>query len=253
MAYRSLDPALIAGTIQKLEERIAARFPASGLRKVAGELLLAARAAEGRLERIRRPNWPLRGTLAALGVGFLAILILLLNQIRMRPEPPTVSDVIQDVESVLASLVFLGGGALFLVTLDTRIRRDRVLRAIHELRSLAHIVYMHQLMKDPSFFSGGGNPPEATGGAPSRPDLARYLDFCSEMLSLIAKVGALYVQEFGDSVALNAVDEVDTSRTASRGRSGRRSTCWSAGRDQGRNRGDPVDCGGQISDHPRRS
>ncbi len=209
MAYRSLNPALIAGTIEKLENRIAERFPSSGLRKVAGELLSAAQAAHDRLESIRRPNWLLRGTLAVLGVGFLMLLFLLLTQIRMREEPPTVSDIIQDIESVLASLVFLGGGALFLVTIDTRLRRGRVLRAIHELRSLAHIVDMHQLTKDPSFAFRAGEPPATTCSSLSRSDLARYLDFCSEMLSLIAKVGALYVQEFGDPVALNAVDEVE--------------------------------------------
>ena len=39
-------------------------------------------------------------------------------------------------------------------------------------------------------------------------ELGRYLDYCSELLSLISKTAAIYVQEFPDSVALQAVDEI---------------------------------------------
>ena len=47
----------------------------------------------------------------------------------------------------------------------------------------------------------------------SAADLARYLDFCSEMLSLTGKVAALYVQNFEDSVALQAVNEIEDLTT----------------------------------------
>ena len=36
-------------------------------------------------------------------------------------------------------------------------------------------------------------------------ELARYLDYCTEMFSLIGKIAALYVQRFDDSVALSSV------------------------------------------------
>ena len=39
-------------------------------------------------------------------------------------------------------------------------------------------------------------------------ELGRYLDYSSEMLSLISKTAAIYVQEFPDSVALDAVNEI---------------------------------------------
>jgi hypothetical protein len=39
--------------------------------------------------------------------------------------------------------------------------------------------------------------------------LSRYLDYCSELLSVISKVAALYVQEFDDPVTLAAVNEVE--------------------------------------------
>ena len=43
--------------------------------------------------------------------------------------------------------------------------------------------------------------------------LNRYLDYCSEMLSLTGKIAALYVQQFDDSVSLVAVSEVEQLTT----------------------------------------
>jgi hypothetical protein len=45
-------------------------------------------------------------------------------------------------------------------------------------------------------------------------ELGRYLDYCSELLSLIGKIGALYVQDFPDTVALEAVDQLSTLTNA---------------------------------------
>jgi len=44
-------------------------------------------------------------------------------------------------------------------------------------------------------------------------ELGRYLDFCSDMLSLIGKVSALMVQHFNDDVVLSAVNEIETLTT----------------------------------------
>ena len=48
--------------------------------------------------------------------------------------------------------------------------------------------------------------------------LARYLDYCSEMLSLTGKVAALYVQNFEDGVALQAVNEIEDLTTGLSGK-----------------------------------
>jgi hypothetical protein len=44
----------------------------------------------------------------------------------------------------------------------------------------------------------------------SRTDLGRYLDYCSEMLSVTSKIAALYVERFDDPVTLAAVNEIET-------------------------------------------
>jgi hypothetical protein len=39
--------------------------------------------------------------------------------------------------------------------------------------------------------------------------LGRYLDYCSELLALIAKIGALYAESLDDPAAVAAVDEIE--------------------------------------------
>ena len=43
--------------------------------------------------------------------------------------------------------------------------------------------------------------------------LRRYLDYCSEMLSLIGKIGVLYVQDYPDTEAVGAVNDIETLTT----------------------------------------
>ena len=121
---------------------------------------------------------------------------------------------VQVSEAGLNVFLLLGGAVLFLVTAETRIKRRRALKAIHELRALAHVIDMHQLTKDPERLLAHRNPtPSSPKQKLSSGELERYLDYCSEMLSLIGKLAALYVQKFDDPVALAAVNEVEDLTT----------------------------------------
>jgi hypothetical protein len=70
---------------------------------------------------------------------------------------------------------------------------------------------MHQLTKDPEQLLS--NPP-STASSPvrtmSKGELGRYLDYCSEMLSVTSKIAALYVERFDDPVTLAAVNEIES-------------------------------------------
>ena len=74
---------------------------------------------------------------------------------------------------------------------------------------------MHQLTKDPEMVVAGSE--KATASSPARKmdrfELGRYLDYSSEMLSIISKVAALYVQGFEDPASISAVDEVESLTT----------------------------------------
>lgn len=101
-------------------------------------------------------------------------------------------------------------GIYFLVGVEVRIKRNRALRALHVLRSLAHIVDMHQLTKDPErLLVSGPDTPSSPRREMTAFELQRYLDYCSEILSIISKVAALYVQHFRDSVIIGAASDLE--------------------------------------------
>ena len=71
---------------------------------------------------------------------------------------------------------------------------------------------MHQLTKDPERYVAVKTPSSpAVSLTPL--ELNRYLDYCSEMLSLIGKIAAVYVQDFDDATTLAAVNEVEDLTT----------------------------------------
>ena len=209
--YRSLNASRIVETASQLQRRIEERFPQAGLGQVSGELQQIAREAVVRADRIRRPNIGLRVVIAALIVAILGLVAAVATSVHLNDALFEITEFAQTLEATLGSVVFIGAGILFLVTLEIRIKRHRALQALHELRALAHIVDMHQLTKDPERMVGRG---PATLSSPKRTmtafQLGRYLDYCSELLSLISKIAALYVQEFPDPVALESVDQLES-------------------------------------------
>ncbi|HVG35487.1 MAG TPA: hypothetical protein VM911_20720 [Pyrinomonadaceae bacterium] len=121
---------------------------------------------------------------------------------------------VQVSEAGINLLILIGATILFLITLESRIKRSRALKAIHELRALAHVIDMHQLTKAPDrILLKGEKTPSSPKQSLSAFELVRYLDYCSEMLSLTGKIAALYVQKFNDPVALTAVEEVEELTT----------------------------------------
>jgi hypothetical protein len=122
----------------------------------------------------------------------------------------SVSDFLQGIDSAVNEIILLGAASYFLIGWETRRKRRRALRALHVLRSLAHIIDMHQLTKDPERLLA---PEKRTPSSPAHTftkfELARYLDYCSEMLSIISKAAALYVQNFDDPVTLAAVNDME--------------------------------------------
>jgi len=127
-----------------------------------------------------------------------------------------------DVQSIAAGLniiAIVSVAVLFLLRLETNLKRRRAHGVLHELRSLAHVVDMHQLSKDPA---GRRLPePEITEspkGAMSPPSLGRYLDYCTDLLSLTGKLAALLVQRFKDQEVMSEVNEIEALTSALSGR-----------------------------------
>lgn len=212
--YRKLDSGKIVATLEILGNRIEERFPGRGLAGVCEELTAIARAVVDRAEAIDRPRTGLRlaiGVVLALGV----LLLIYLGQIvDVKRLESNLFGVMQGIEAIVNVLVLMGAAFLFLVTIEIRVKRRRALADLHELRSIVHVIDMHQLTKDPGMVLATAC---ATASSPSREmtvfELTRYLDYCSEMLSLTGKVAALYAQNFGDSVVITSVNEIEQLTT----------------------------------------
>lgn len=204
--FRQLDPEKIVETVKALHTRIEERFPGSGLGTVIAELLLVAQEALERTTWIQRPNLWLRSAAVVLSLGIVALLVLVLLNIH-KFQLDDFTNSMQGLDASISSVVFVGAAIIFLLSCENRIKRSRSLKAIHELRALAHIVDMHQLTKDPESVVRGAVTRQ------KRPltavELTRYLDYCSDAMALISKIAALYVQGFQDPVLLDAVDDVE--------------------------------------------
>lgn len=215
--YTTLDPTKLIATVERLNRRIGERFPHSGLYRVSQQLLALAHQSMERAHYVARPIPWIRVTIGLLilliiaGVVGTAAAVATLNFSAIEFD---FFDVIQALEAGINDIIFLGAGIFFLVTLEVRYKRRRALQALNELRAIAHVIDMHQLTKDPEYVIGqGSTTPSSPERTMSAYELSRYLDYCSEMLSLAGKLAALYTQRFDDGVVLDSVNEIESLTT----------------------------------------
>lgn len=207
--YSELDAIHILNTLQNIERRINGHFPGSGLGKVSEELQEVGQVIVQLANKLRRPIWTLRG-LTIIGIFALvgaAIWIFYLALTTAPTGQDGLMETLQGIESVTNELIFLTIGIIFFATLENRLKRRAALDSLHRLRSFAHVVDMHQLTKDPNNVLGPGEMSDPRFNTPEH--LIRYLDFCTDLLSINSKLAALHVQYFQDHEVLNSVNEVE--------------------------------------------
>ncbi len=221
MPNHQLSPKDIVETVRVLRNRINERFPDAGLTTVCEELLKIAEQASQRSIAIGRPMLGVRILSGCVIAAILIGVLVMFNLVKIPNQPIPASEFIQVVDAAFNALVLVGATLLFLFTLEVRVKRSRALKAIHELRSLVHIIDMHQLTKDPermlwrdASFDTKSSPKRTM----NRFQLNRYLDYCSEMLALCGKVAALYVANFHDSQAVAAVNDLENLTTGQGGK-----------------------------------
>ena len=214
MSFQALNAEQILKTLRRLEQRIAERFPERGLLSICRELLAIGEEAQARSMTIAKPNLLLRAAVYLAIAAALAGLLVIGFSVNLQVGTAEIFNVFQGIEAAANIVVLLGAALFFLISLETRIKRSRTLADIHIFRSIAHVIDMHQLTKDPSVVLGDG---PATQSSPQRTmnryELSRYLDYCSEMLSLTSKLAALYAQNLPDPVIIEAVNEIERLTT----------------------------------------
>lgn len=211
MSFDRLDPGHINATARQLAARVEGRFPGRGLAQVATELSGLCETVRAEAAALTPPHWPLRIAIGAMVLAGAAVFVLVgsiipLNQIGRQ----TLASV-EALEATINTALLAGLGFAGLTQIEARVKRRRVLRGLHRLRSIIHVIDMHQLTKDPIALT-----PEFTPRAESpkrdltAPELERYLDYCSEMLAITGKLAALYAQAVPDAGVAAAVNDIET-------------------------------------------
>ncbi len=210
--YRTLNAGEIVRTVDKLANRIAERFPDSGLTGAAAQLLETSRDTARRARGLSQPYFLLRALVLIVGLAGLALLALIFKDVDWSGIAGRTNDLAltQTLESTVNLIILMGAGLWFLLTLEERWKRARTQTALHELRAFAHVVDMHQLTKDPTVLLGGGpSTPSSPERRMTRFELTRYLEYCAEMLALTGKLSALYAGESHDHVVIAAAGDVE--------------------------------------------
>ena len=205
-----LRPGPVVETIERLVARIFERFGDCGLYRVCAQLHAIAKVDTRRAVSIGRSYMWLRALvfgLLAAGIAVLGWMLTLIDFTKTAAD--NVYSVAQGIEAA-ANLTVLTGAAMFsLLKLEERLKRRRALAALHELRSIVHVIDMHQLTKDPSKFIVRANTPSSPPLLLNEFQMTRYLDYCSEMLSLTSKVAVLFGQSLEDQAVAEVVSDIE--------------------------------------------
>ena len=177
MPFRSLDPEKILATTTLLERRIAERFPDRGLRRVAAEVVALAAAVMSDVKGLSPPIWWLRALIALVVLAGAAIFLWVGSIVPLNQVGRAAIGSVEGVEAAINTILLAALGLVALTRLEARVKRQRVARGLHALRSVIHVIDMHQLTKDPIALRPGYEPTphsplrELTAG-----EMSRYLD-----------------------------------------------------------------------------
>jgi hypothetical protein len=213
--HEPLAAPAVKQSVEELLERISIRFPQRGLRLVCNDLSILVDEVSSASTRIQT-----RLRIARLTSAVVMVLVVAATAVALamatrdafagRGSVSSTLDVLPLIETAINDLVFAGIAVFFLWSFPERLQRAQLLNLLHQLRSTAHIIDMHQLTKDPeqlkpSFVSTSVTKPLGM----TRDQLERYLDYCSEMLGLVGKAAALCAEESRDDVVLETVSRVE--------------------------------------------
>jgi hypothetical protein len=196
----------VGTTVAHLERRIFARFGERGLTKVARDLgqlvVLVQTQAEQSHDRLRRTTLVARAAGITIVAATLVALVLSMRS-------AVIEGLARTVDWVFAAIA-----VVFLWAFPERLERRTLLRLLHRLRSLAHVIDMHQLSKDPEQLSPTYTPTaQSIVHGLDAEQLHHYLTYCSEMLSLTAKTAALCGEHTTDGVVLETISYIETLTT----------------------------------------
>ncbi len=139
----------------------------------------------------------------------LRLSLALVADAKIRAEAESCFDMLQRFDVGINMLIVVGAAVLFLVTLQSRWKPQLALAHLGELGSIMHVIDKHQRTKAPSGASlraAALSPSQRRTLAQDQP--VRYHDDCPKVLSLAAKVAAVYAQNSKDPLVVGASSDL---------------------------------------------
>jgi hypothetical protein len=211
--HEPLEAPAVKETVEQLYGRIEARFPKRGLLGVCGDLIKLVdevQTAAGLGHRQIRIARMISRVAMGLVLAVTAVALVLAAHDAITGGVDDSIEALGVAETAISDLVYASIAIFFLWSFPERLQRSKLLNLLHQLRSTAHVIDMHQLTKDPEQLKPSFVPTsKSTKLDMTRDQVERYLDYCSEMLSLVGKTAALCAEESRDSVILETVSTVE--------------------------------------------
>jgi type VI protein secretion system component VasF len=210
-----LEPVPVIETAHRLRERIGARFPDRGIHRVAQELAtLTEQVADTSAGTRRRSRLVRAGSRGLIAVVVLVALVAFGFAVEAAgtEAPDNGLDWLPLIESAVNDIVFVAVAVVVLHSVPQRVQRSDLLAKLHRLRSLAHIIDMHQLTKEPESlrdaFASGLDGAAEVDLTPEQVEY--YLEYCTELLSIVGKAAALCAEESQDDIVLSTVSTIES-------------------------------------------
>lgn len=122
-------------------------------------------------------------------------------------------ELLQGIEAAINIIVFSGIAIFFLgQRLERRVKQAESIDYLSSLRSVAHLVDLEQLTRDPQRLMTS----HGEAKTPSSPTLEydslllnRFLSYCSEMLALISQLAAYHAENVNDRETIDAANDIE--------------------------------------------
>jgi hypothetical protein len=204
---RALDADEIMATLTAIGHRIGAEFPSSDLVQSHADLMQLTRQTRANVANVRRTPWFIRLAFIVAVIVLLILLSLLGKIILGVRATDELSDLMQGLDSaIVTGNVFTSGIAVYILSLDTQLRRKRGLVALNEIRDTAHAIDMQEIVQSSN---RAANSKFSGNASYANFDACGYLDCCSDMLSICGKLAALYSQAMHDNFIVDTVANIE--------------------------------------------
>ena len=206
--FKNLDIDKVTAAIELLRLRVQERFPTANLLNVCNELKELSNNAKANIQHLNKPYVYFRIIFSFLIILTIVLITYTIWHISSQDLPSNFQSFIATSEALMNELVMIGAAFYFIGKFENSLKQKKILYALQELRTIIHVIDLHQLTKDPTPILQH-NTEHSPERALSKSELNSYLDYCSEMLSLTSKVAATYGFNCNDQIVLETIHNIE--------------------------------------------